>query len=272
MVSHLEKNPLISVICPTYNSSSFVLRTLESIVAQSYRPFEVIISDDGSMDDTVQTVRRFLKGYPEIQSEIIVRPHCGPGAARNAGIQHAKGEWIAFIDSDDVWLPQKLEVVAQAISKHPEVNLFCHSEEQVSRDGSRQLLDHGSRFNAQKSIDSQLYYCNLFSTSAVTCRQDLLCQSGLFDESLMSGQDYELWLRMSPWIRPYFIRDVLGYYYDRHGNISSSGDWQLWRNMIRIAVRHKDKATTIGQLYRLLRITASFGLQKVHKIGKNRRA
>jgi hypothetical protein len=93
----------------------------------------------------------------------------------------------------------------------------------------------------------------------------MLLRAGLFDESLMSAQDYELWLRMSPWIRPHFIREVLGYYYDRDGNISSGSDFQLWKNAIRIAVRHRHKVTTVEHFCHLLRVTASFGARGVKR-------
>lgn len=260
-----EVRPEISVVCPTYNSANFVLRTLENVVDQVYAPFEIIVSDDGSTDDTVSVVRNFLKERAGIKSELIVNPHRGPGATRNTAVQRASGEWIAFIDSDDVWLPHKLEVVAQAIMEHSAANFFCHSEEHIRQDGSRHLLDYGQWFDPLKPLPLQLYFRNFFSTSAVTCRRSLLLESGLFDEFLMSSQDYELWLRMSPQIKPYFIKDVLGFYYDRDGNITSGKIWSRWMNMVRIACRHRRKTTVAGSLYQLLRLTAAYGILGLHK-------
>jgi glycosyltransferase involved in cell wall biosynthesis len=260
-----EALPKISVVCPTYNSASFVLPTLEHVVNQVYLPYEIIVCDDGSADETVSVVRNFLKDHPGIRSQLIVNPHRGPGATRNTAVRHASGDWIAFIDSDDVWLPHKLEVVAQSIRDHSEANFFCHSEEQIRQDGSRQLLDYGKWYDRLKPLPFQLYHRNFFSTSAVTCRRSLLLDSGLFDEFLMSSQDYELWLRMSPQISPYFINDVLGFYYDREGNITSGKIWSRWMNMVRIAYRHRKKTTVVGSLYHLLRFTAAFGVQGLHK-------
>lgn len=264
-MSQSEVPPAISVVCPTYNSSSFILRTLESVVGQGYAPFEIVVADDGSTDDTISAVRSFLNDNSAIKSQVIVNPHRGPGATRNTAVRCARGEWIAFIDSDDVWLPSKLEVVAQAIMTHSEANFFCHSEEKIQEDGTRLLLDYWRWFDPQKPLPVQLYHRNFFSTSAVTCRRSLLSESGLFDEFLMSSQDYELWLRMSPQIKPYFIKDVLGFYCEREGNITSSRVWSRWKNMARIAFRHRKKTTAAGSLYRLLRLTAAFGIQGIHK-------
>src|SRR5258706_1629286 len=97
-----EVRPGISVVCPTYNSANFILRTLENVADQVYPPFEIIVSDDGSTDDTVSLVRSFLNERPGIKSELIVSPHKGPGAARNTAVRCASAEWIALIDSDDV--------------------------------------------------------------------------------------------------------------------------------------------------------------------------
>lgn len=253
--------PSISVVCPTYNSANFVLRTLESVAAQSYKPFKVVVSDDGSTDDTVEIVTKFFQKRPEIEAEVVMGSHKGAGAARNAGIERCRSDWIAFIDSDDVWVEQKLERVADAIADHPEANLICHNEERIRIDGGRGLLDFASRYKADVALGAQLFHTNLFTPSAVTCRRSLLYQAGLFDASLMSCQDYELWIRMAPWTKPYFITDILAYYYDRPGNITSGSYFGHLRNLIRVAVRHRDKATLAGFLYRIARLSVSFGVR-----------
>src|SRR5437870_2563169 len=129
--------PAISVICPTFNSARFVTRTLESAVQQTRKPEEIIISDDGSTDDTVPVVEEFFSRYPDIRFTLIRNPHRGAGATRNAAIQRSSSEWIAFLDSDDLWNSGKLAVVSGLIDQQPEFNIFCHAEEQVSLDGSR---------------------------------------------------------------------------------------------------------------------------------------
>lgn len=267
-MAQVESDPTISVVCPTYNSSRFVLRTLESVVVQTRHPLEIVVSDDGSTDGTPGIVGDFLARHSHLMARIIRHAHRGPGAARNSGIQQAQGEWIAFIDSDDLWDFRKLEVVAAAIRAHPEANLVCHSEEHVRRDGSRQLLDYGSRFDPRRPVTVQQYCDNLFSPSAVTCSRNLLLEAGLFDESLPTWQDYELWLRMAPLVRPLFLRQVLGYYCERGGSITAGSLWRQWKSAIRIAVRHRDKVATPLYLYRLLRMTGSFGVRGLRQISK----
>ena len=269
-MAQVESDPTISVVCPTYNSSLFALRTMETVVAQTHPPLEIIVSDDGSTDDTLGIVGDFLAEHSHLRSQVIKNAHRGPGAARNAGIQQARGEWIAFIDSDDLWDPRKLELVAAAIRAHPEANLVCHSEDSIRRDGTRQLLDYGSRFDPRRSVIAQQYCNNLFSPSAVTCSRNLLHEAGLFDESLPTWQDYELWLRMSPLTRPLFLRQVLGYYCERDGSITAGSLWRQWKSAIRIAVRHKDKVTTSMYLYRLLRLTGSFGVRGLRQVWNGR--
>jgi hypothetical protein len=115
-----KHHPMISVVIPTYNSGEFILRTLSSVLAQTYRDFEIVVSDDGSTDGTLDAVRTFLGGFPGISWRLVENSHGGPGAARNAGILAASGEWVAFLDSDDVWFPEKLSCVVAFIGLHPE--------------------------------------------------------------------------------------------------------------------------------------------------------
>src|SRR5680860_905758 len=106
----------ISVVCPTFNSSKFIEKTLMTIVDQSRKPEEVIISDDGSSDRTPEIVERFILNHGDgITWKIRRNTHRGPGAARNDGVASAKGDWVAFLDSDDLWHAEKLERVEHAL-------------------------------------------------------------------------------------------------------------------------------------------------------------
>ena len=257
--------PQISVVCPTFNGSQFVISTLQSVLAQTVPPVEIVISDDGSRDQTVTLIMDYLARNSSIKYQVLENRHQGPGATRNVGIQQAQGEWIAFIDSDDLWLPNKLEVISGAILKNPEANFFCHSEREIQTDGTESLLDYGRWFDPHKALPAQLYHRNFFSTSAVTCQRSLLCKAGLFDATLPSSQDYELWLRMSPAVKPHFVGEVLGVYRCREGNITSGRAWARWSHLIRIALRHRQKVSPLGVMTRVLRVTASFGIQAVKR-------
>ena len=216
-----DKKPLISVIVPTYNSQAYIGRTLESVASQTWRDFELIVSDDGSQDATLKEVEDVLSRFPGMTPTVLTNPHCGAGAARNAAIRKARGDWISFLDSDDRWMPHKLEEVVKLFSRRG-TDLVCHSE--IWELGSqRQLLNYRSMWCSDSDPFLSLYRRNALSTSAVTVRKSLLFQAGLFDESLPAGQDFDLWLRLGQikGMRFSFIDEPLGYYHTRSGNISS---------------------------------------------------
>ena len=249
----------ISIVCPTFNSSHFIEKTLTTIIKQTLKPYEIIISDDGSEDNTLIIINNFIrKNGKNLSWHVLKNKHKGPGSARNLGIYKAKGEWIAFIDSDDLWEDNKLEEVEQAIKKFPRHNLFCHDELLVTVNGKIKRLSHGKRYTEEKPLTKQIYFANIFSTSAVVCKRDLLVKSGCFNETLMSGQDYELWLRMSPRIYPFFLHKVLGKYVQRKDNISSNNLISRMKNEFKIAILHRKKVTVFGMTLKFIRIILSF--------------
>lgn len=259
MTQPVLDRPTISVVCPAYNSADFIHRALESVTSQTCAPFEVIVSDDGSTDGTVQAVEQFFRAHTSLRSRVLTGPHRGPGSARNAGVRAATGDWVAFIDSDDPWLPNKLQAVSQAVRANPAANFFFHRQRHVRRDGSVAVLDDAGRFyDPARPLVPQLYRHNFVATSSVVCRRDLLLDAGLYDEHLMSGQDYELWLRMSPRLKPHVIHEVLGEYHDRDGSISTLPAWRRWRNAVRIVLRHRHKVTWPSVAYRVVYLTAYF--------------
>lgn len=256
--------PFISVVCPTFNSAAFVERTLDTVMAQSRRPDELIVSDDGSEDATADLVERYLAERGEgIEWRVLRNPHRGPGVTRNGGIEAASGEWISFLDSDDLWEPGKLARVEAAIAEMPAVNFFCHDEQRIERDGRVSPLEYGRCHRPEHPLPPQLYFANMFSTSAVTCRRELLTRHGRFDETLMSAQDYELWLRLSPYITPAFIHEVLGKYVERAGNITSGKLWRRMRNELRIAWMHRSMASPPLVVARVARVALSYARQYV---------
>ena len=106
----------ISVVMPTYQSALFIYNTLHSISEQTVKPSEILIIDDGSSDNTCQIVEKFIQNNPELNIQLIKCTHNGPGAARNIGIRRAASQWIAFLDSDDLWFPTKLETCIKIFS------------------------------------------------------------------------------------------------------------------------------------------------------------
>lgn len=249
----------VTVIIPAYNASRFLRRTLDSVAAQQLQPAAIVVADDGSTDDTVAIAEAFALQHTGCTTRVLREPHRGPGAARNAAVRAATTPWIAFLDSDDLWNPDKLAVVHAEIMHHPEVNFFCHDQTIRFLDGTSRVSDLGGAIDPRRPFTPQLWQANRFMTSAVVCRRELVLAAGAFDETLASAQDYELWLRMSPTIVVRFISRALGEYIERRGNISTTRFWRQLRNLWRVKHRHRDKVST-GMYVRVLTYATLFHL------------
>ncbi len=184
---------MISVILPTYNRAGFLERAMGSVLAQRCPCGELIVVDDGSTDETPALVARLAARSP-IAVRLLHQENRGAAAARNTGIGAARGEFLAFLDSDDRWLPQKLALQAAALQANPG-KLIAHTREIWFR--------HGQRVNQKKKHDPpdgdiflpSLAMC-VVGMSTVMVRRQLFERYGLFDETLPCCEDYELWLRV----------------------------------------------------------------------------
>ena len=184
---------LISVIIPTYNRATILPRAIDSVLAQKGVHLELIIVDDGSTDGTL----KMLETHSHTRGVIshLGRVNRGPSAARNLGIKAAIGEWIAFLDSDDVWLPGKLKAQLEFFAENPEY-LICQTEEIWIRNGTRvNCMKKHKKFGGW-IFEKCLPLC-VVSPSAVMMRRKLFDEVGLFDESLPACEDYDLWLRIA---------------------------------------------------------------------------
>jgi len=182
--------PIVSVIIPTYNRWPMVGEAIQSVLAQSYRAWELIVVNDGSTDDTSERLALYGSNI-----RYISRQRSGVAAARNHGIASATGWYVAFLDSDDLWMPRKLEVQTAFMEQHPNVQI-CQTEEIWMRRGVRV---NPKAKHAKPSGDifrSSLDLC-LVSPSAVMMTKRLFTESGGFDENFPVCEDYDLWLRIS---------------------------------------------------------------------------
>ena len=216
----------ISVIIPTYNRKHSLSRTLDSVLAQSFQPFEIIVIDDGSTDGTADWLK---SNYLSIKS--ISQSNQGVSSARNIGIKQAEGNWIALLDSDDEWLPDKLAKQVQALKENREF-LFCHTNEIWIR--------NGVRVNQQKK--HQKYGGHIFEKCLDMCRVSpssslfhklVLDDVGLFDEKLKVCEDYDLWLRISAQYPVLFLDELLIKKYGGHEE-SSSIEFNHWKKYYRM--------------------------------------
>jgi glycosyltransferase involved in cell wall biosynthesis len=185
-----SKKPKVSVIIPTYNRGWILREAIDSVLAQDYTDYELIVVDDGSTDDT----RKILGSYGR---DIIVlrQPNQGVSAARNRGIAESHAQLVAFLDSDDLWLSQKLTRQVAFFQSNPDA-MICQTEETWVRNGVR--VNPKKRHHKLSGLifEPSLALC-LVSPSAVMIRKTLFDTVGLFDERLPACEDYDLWLRIS---------------------------------------------------------------------------
>jgi glycosyltransferase involved in cell wall biosynthesis len=185
-----RKNQFVSIIIPTYNRGWIIKEAVDSVLAQDYKDFELIVVDDGSTDHTSDV----LDSYRD-DIKIYYQKNKGVSAARNRGIAEASGKFIAFLDSDDLWLPQKLSRQIEFFNTTPDA-LICQTEEVWIRSGVRVNPKKRHKKPSGMIFEPSLALC-LVSPSAVMIRRSLLGIVGNFDEALPACEDYDLWLRIS---------------------------------------------------------------------------
>jgi glycosyltransferase involved in cell wall biosynthesis len=185
-----EAERTISVVIPTFDRAHLLPRALDSVFAQERPADEVIVVDDGSRDETATLVRR---DYP--RARLLRTPHRGVSAARNAGAAVARGSWLAFLDSDDAWLPEKLAAQEAALEAAPDA-VLVHADEIWIRNGVRV---NPRRRHAKRGgwiFQDCLPLC-VISPSAALVRRSTFDAVGAFDEGLPACEDYDLWLRIT---------------------------------------------------------------------------
>lgn len=198
---------LLSVIIPAHNSAPFIAETLDSVLSQGVENMEIVVMNDGSTDNTGAVVESYVKKHgPEKIIHLKHETPAGPSAARNEAIERARGRLIAFIDADDIWLPNTLQKRIDYLESHPETVLVSAD---VQNFNSKGVIDESyfkSRkvYQAFKAADYEL--ADLFSfvlnvclvfTSTVVVRKNCILEVGGFDESLHVGEDKELYFRLA---------------------------------------------------------------------------
>jgi glycosyltransferase involved in cell wall biosynthesis len=213
-------NPLVSVVIPAYNSRSYVAQAVESVLTQTFHEFEIIVIDDGSTDDTRQTLAAYADRIRYVHQE-----NRGVYAARNRGAKLAQGQYIAFLDADDVWLPEKLAVQVGALESHPEFGAAHTDTALIGPDG--RVVNPAS--NPKRQSHSGMVFDEFFQSnmavillSTVLIRRDCFEALGGFDERHRAVQDQFFFLRLA-WSYPiYFIPKPLVQYRITPGSLSRS--------------------------------------------------
>ena len=250
-------SPTVSVIIPTFNRWPLVAAAIESVLAQSYGDFELIVVDDGSTDDTAERLAQFGS-----RLVILKQSHRGVSAARNLAARHARGCYLAFLDSDDLWLPNKLAIQVAFMERHPSVRI-CQTEEIWLRNGVRVNPKVRHRKPSGDVFIASLELC-LVSPSAVMLTRDLFERVGGFDESLPVCEDYDLWLRIALNHSVVLIDDALVIKRGGHADQLSRSRWGMDRyrvlalqKLLRAPLDGSRRAAAIAVLRRKVEVLAS---------------
>jgi len=200
-IQNAAGQPLVSVIIPTFNRAWCLMEAIDSVLAQTYQNYEVIVVDDGSTDNT----NELLSQCQDIS--VIKQSNQGVSSARNRGVTSSKGELIAFLDSDDLWLPEKLAAQVAFFRAHQDATI-CQTQEVWIRNNRQIFPKSKHKKESGFFFERSLELC-LVSPSAVMMKNRMFDDVGLFDESLPACEDYDLWLRTGLRMPIYLIDKAL---------------------------------------------------------------
>jgi glycosyltransferase involved in cell wall biosynthesis len=230
MYSREHAMPKVSVIMPVYNGADYLAAAIESVLGQSYTELELIVIDDCSTDGSALVVQYFSRDSRVIYIKNDV--NSGASASRNNGIRRATGDLIAFLDHDDIWLAEKLELQVNLMIKHAEMALVHSDMALMTQQGGLlpkyRNLDRSDFLNFKAPVIvgfvfGDLFICNYIQILTVVVRRSVLDQIGLFNESLSAAEDYELWLRIARRHPIGYCRTIVAKYRVHEGQMSSNG-------------------------------------------------
>ena len=259
--------PRVSVIIPTYNRRDFAREAIASVCAQTYRDFELIVVDDGSTDGTARIVEEFRQGRAD-SIQYIFQTNQGVSAARNHGVVRSSGQLLAFLDSDDVWQPEKLATQIAFFNAQPTAQI-CQTQEVWLRRGLRVNPRNKHRKSGGDIFLRSLELC-LVSPSAVMMQRTLFERMGGFDEQLPACEDYDLWLRIGALLRVDLIDIPLVIKRGGHADQLSHQFWGMDRFRV-IALRKlldsgvlsdEQRLATIRMLHKKCRILAQGAIKR----------
>lgn len=228
-----NKDIKFSVIIPTYNAGQTVSRAIESVLAQSYPDYEIIVVDDASKDNTCELLESKYSGQIRLIKKVI---NSGSSVARNAGMDVATGDYIAFLDADDIWHKDKLALINTILAANPVITLFYHpyTQEQIT---DKRLPEN---IVVYKLPFIKLLPANVIATSCAVIRNN---PSFRFDPAMRYTEDYDLWLRLGYKYKLYFINIPLTQIFrpfTSEGGISSNrwkmrkGEMRAYRKLVRL--------------------------------------
>ena len=224
--------PDISIVMPCYNAANHLEKSVGSVLAQTFRSWELIAVDDGSTDQTGDWLRRVL----DDRVRLVQQPNQGVSAARNTGIQHAKGRFIAFLDADDTWHPEFLEQMTKALDDRPFCGIAYCGWQNLGVSGGRGQPFIPPEYEHTGKIEALLGGCR-WPIHAAMLRRAVTLESGGFDDAQIMAEDFEFWLRTAIRYSLARVPLVLAFYHHRErGQLSSD-----WGNMAHYQLRAQRK-------------------------------
>jgi hypothetical protein len=215
----MSNSPTISVVLPTYNAAATIRTALDSVYSQDYSDFEVLVVDDASRDDTIRVATAY---GGRAQRVMRLERNRGPAGARNAGIEGARGEWVAFLDGDDAWLPWRLSSQMAVAAVHPDGDLLCGEVRIMGEASGGTLKEPGGgvrQIAVEEFIDE-----NPVPTSTVLARKAAILRAGGFDERFRGPEDIDLWMRLVSQGAGYKVCKPLALYREKPGSLSMDQD------------------------------------------------
>lgn len=233
-----SKEQLISIVIPTYNNAAVIKETLQSLLVQTWQNWEALVVNNGSTDNTVEVVSSI--GDSRIKLVDCPRDPLkgGIAAARNMGLRHAKGDWVAFLDSDDVWYPTKLTACS---AKFEDSDVICHRVDYFEDNGKKrpafQRVPNGNVFEFLVLEE------NFLVTSSVVCRKSLLEKLGGFCEApeIVTAEDYDLWIRLAKENARFSVIDEALAKYRIHSSNSTSNSSRHFKAVYAVLLKHKNQ-------------------------------
>jgi len=246
----------VDIIIPAYNAARYLRAAIDSVISQTYDDWRIILVNDGSTDDTAEIAREYQFRLGE-RMLIITQPNAGMSAARNTAIRNSSAEFLAFLDSDDVWLPCRLSESLKAFQSHPDVGLAYGLITWIDEAGNVLNTFKGNPHDAEGRIAPAIYMRKVeLPCVTVTIRKKCLDEVGLFDETMKGTEDRDLWLRIALRHEVAFVPKVIAYY--RTSTHSVSGDLNRMFNAQRQFIKKNYGAPGCGFVERQIALSRAY--------------
>ena len=230
--------PLVSVIMPVFNYEQYVRDSMASVLNSTEKNLELIVVDDGSTDDDLKWIISAAMAEDDRVEGIFHKTNLGISASRNDALKAAKGEYIAFCDADDLWLPEKLEKQLELLTRNPEADIAYGDSKIINDKGEETGALFSARFPVPGSGSGNLFptLCvrNFINTQTVLLRRSILGAEDLFDVNIQYGEDWLFWTRLARTASFIYTPEVLGFYRVHEGNSTSGESQGVIRNRIKV--------------------------------------